>query len=97
MSDVSLELIQNGSSTAKISLLPLERVGISLYDATTLNATISLQRSFDKGSTWHTIRTYTAIAEDDFTASCHMELRLSVTTYVAGSIFALMRSSNTSK
>lgn len=69
-----------------IDLAGGELFAISLSANDSLSGTMSLQRSFDSGSTWHTIQTYTEAGQDDGMASAPQKMRLALTAYSSGAI-----------
>ena len=59
----------------------------------TFTATVSVQRSFDGGTTWRTVTTYTSAKEDTALEPCNVLVRIGVDTgnYSNGSAVVLLQ------
>lgn len=85
---MALVLNQSASLTANnTGIGPLVVNDAKLYSISlsgTFTATISLQRTFDNGATWVTIKTYTAAAEETGQVAEACQVRLQCTAYTSG-------------
>jgi hypothetical protein len=82
MPSQSASLAQLNAACAPLGVDAGKYVDISVRG--TFSGTVSLQRSFDHGLTWGTLKAYAAAAEDQAYAAGDVLLQLAMTAYVSG-------------
>lgn len=76
----NLSAINTGTGPLGVNSTKLYSVSIG----GTFVATLSLQRTFDGGATWLTIKTYTAAVEENLQVADSCQVRLQCTAYTSG-------------
>lgn len=90
---VSKKAATANDATDALTVTAGERVAVSVIPSS-FTGTVELQRSFDLGSTWRKVNSWTAQAEVDYEVPVGMQLRLQATTVGANTcVMELRRSS----